>query len=564
MISTTTISTTMISTTTMARTAKFVLITLSLLLASLLPAQEKMPKEATADPVLRAMVAEMERSKAQLKLDGVDAPYYIDYRVMDIDRYAADAAWGANQGEVRSRMRYVRVVVRIGDYKEDSFYQSGQGVVELLGVDDDEQAIRHELWLATDRAYKTAAEALTAKKAALKQLTIEYPVDDFAKSEPVQLVEPLVKLDANITSWPKVLQEVTALYRKDPELESCDASFTAEATNRYFVNSEGTVVRTGRSVYGVGAAASTQAPDGMNLERSSDYVEGEYKDLPTAEKFKQHTEDTFATLRHLREAPVVDEEYRGPVLFEGDAATHIVADLVGDNVLGRKPQLGKPARTSGAFSASYMNKVLPDFLSVQDDPTIASFQGKPLLGHYEIDDDGVRAMKVSLIDKGRLIGYDLSREPIRDFPISNGHGRAQYPINPPGASLGNLILQSSEPLSEDALKAKLIELCKQRDLKYCYRVKTTGPRNSPRLLYKVFTDSGLEQLVRGGTFDDLDVRSMRNDIVAAGDTAAIENRPSAVPHSIVSPALLFDELEVKRVDQNKEKLPEYPAPELGK
>jgi predicted Zn-dependent protease len=461
-------------------------------------------------------------------------------------------------------MRYVRVVVRIGDYKQDSFFQGGQGVVELLGVDDDEAAIRHELWLATDRAYKSAAEALTAKKAALKQLTIEYPVDDFAKSEPVKLVEPLVKLDPGSAAWPKVLQDVTAYYRQDPQLESCDATFSAEATNRYFVNSEGAVLRTGRAVYGVVAAGSTQAADGMRLERSSDFVEGEFKDLPTPEKFKQHAEDMMATLRKLREAPVVDEEYRGPVLFDGDAATHVVADLIGDNVLGRKPQLGKPARTSGAFAASYMSKVLPDFLSVQDDPTVSTWQSKPLLGHYEVDDDGVKAAKVSLIDKGKLIAYDLGREPIRDFPASNGHGRAQYPMNPPGASLGNLIVQSSEALSDDALKAKLIELCKQRDLAYCYRVKTTGPRNSPRLLYKVFSDSGLEQLVRGATFGDLDTRTMRNDIVAAGEKAAIENRPTAIPHSIVSPALLFDELEVKRVDQNKEKLPEYPAPELGK
>jgi hypothetical protein len=252
------------------------------------------------------------------------------------------------------------------------------------------------------------------------------------------------------------------------------------------------------------------------------------------------------------------------VLFGGDAATHVVADLIGDNVLGRKPQLGKPARTSGAFAASYMSKVLPDFLSVEDDPTIAVWQSKPLLGHYKVDDDGVKAMKVSLIDKGKLIGYDLGREPIRDFPGSNGHGRAQYPINAPGASLGNLILQSTEPLSDDALKAKLIELCKQRDLSYCYRVQTTGPRNSPRLLYKIFVSDGHEELVRGATFGDLDTRTMRNDIVAAGETAAIENRPTAIPHSIVSPALLFDELEVKRVDQNKEKLPEYAAPELGK
>ena len=121
---------------------------------------------------------------------------------------------------------------------------------------------------------------------------------------------------------------------------------------------------------------------------------------------------------------------------------------------------------------------------------------------------------------------------------------------------------SSEPVAGEALKAKLIELCKQRDLAFCYVVKAAGPKNSPRLLYKVFTSDGHEQLVRGATFGDLDTRTMRNDIVAAGDKATVDNLPAAIPHSIVSPALLFDELEVKRESQNKDKLPEYPPPQL--
>jgi hypothetical protein len=84
------------------------------------------------------------------------------------------------------------------------------------------------------------------------------------------------------------------------------------------------------------------------------------------------------------------------------------------------------------------------------------------------------------------------------------------------------------------------------------------------LLYRIFVKDGHEELVRGAIFGDLDTRAMRSDIVAAGDKVAVENRPQAIPHSIASPSLLFDELEVKRINQNKEKLPEYPAPQIGK
>lgn len=524
--------------------------------------QEAMPKEAEDDPVLHAMLTEMQRSKAQLKLEGVASPYYIDYRITDTDRYAYDAAYGARRGEVRGRMRFLRVVVRIGDYKQDSFYQGGEGMVEVVGTDDDELAIRRKLWLATDQAYKSAAEALTAKNAALKQFTIENPTDDFARAEPVRSIGRLVRLDPGVSSWGPTLRDISAFYKKDPQIETIQSSLSSEATNRYFVNSEGTIVRTGTSAYFLMAAASTQAADGMRLERSTEAVQGEFQHLPRPIEFKSHAEAVVGTLQQLRAAPVVEEQYRGPVLFDADAATVIFASLIGENVLGRKPALGQPARVQGAFASSYLSKVLPDFLSVTDDPTLSSWQGESLLGHYDVDDEGVRPAKLTLVDRGKLVAYDLGRTPIRDFPASNGHGRAQYPMNAPGPSLGNLILQSSDPLSEDALKAKFIELCKQRDLPYCYVVRAAGPRNSPRLLLKVFSSDGHEQLVRGATFGDLDTRSMRNDIVAAGGKATVDNLPGAIPHSIVSPALLFDELEVKRVDQNKDKLPEYPPPHL--
>jgi len=524
--------------------------------------QEAMPKEAADDPVLHAMLTEMQRSKAQLKLEGVASPYYIDYRITDTDRYAYEAAYGAARGEVRGRVRFLRVVVRIGDYKQDSFYQGGEGMIEVVATDDDELVIRRKLWLATDQAYKSAAEALTAKNAALKQFTIENPTDDFARTEPVRLIGPLAKLDAGVSSWGPTLRDISAFYKKDPQIETIQSSLSSEATNRYFVNSEGTIVRTGTSAYSLMAAASTQAPDGMRLERSTEAVQGEFRNLPSPSAFKTHAQAVVGTLQQLRAAPVVEEQYRGPVLFDADAATVIFASLIGENVLGRKPALGQPARVQGAFASSYLSKVLPDFLSVTDDPTLSSWQGESLLGHYDVDDEGIRPAKVTLVDRGKLVAYDLGRTPIRDFPASNGHGRAQYPMNAPGPSLGNLILQSSDPLSQDALKAKLLELCKQRDLPYCYVVRAAGPRNSPRLLLKVFTSDGHEQLVRGATFGDLDTRSMRNDIVAAGGKATVDNLPGAVPHSIVSPALLFDELEVKRVDQNKDKLPEYSPPQL--
>jgi TldD protein len=543
---------------------------LALLAGQAVSQQKDWQKLAGDDAVLSAMRAELDRSKASLKMDQVAAPYYIEYRVFDVDRYASEAAYGALRTDVRARLRFLRVVVRIGDYKQDSYFGMGEGALDFMPVDNDPLALRHQLWEATDRAYKAAAESLTAKQAQLKQLTIDQPVDDFAHADAVQSIGPLASLGFDPEPWKKMLQDAADVYKIDPQIEYSEANLAFEATNEYFVNSEGTVLRRGQSIYQMHVSCSAQAADGMSLERGKGYVVETVKELPSADEFVAHAKQLAGSLKDLRDAPVVDEEYRGPVLFSADASVAAFGDLVGDNVLGHKPDLGKNVRTTGAFATSYKSRVLPDFLSVVADPTISSYKGQPLLGHYEIDDEGVPAERVSLIEKGTLVNYLMSREPIRDFPRSNGHGRAPLPMAggaKPGTPVphnSNLIVTASDALSKDALQKKFLELCQQHDLAYCYRVETFGPKLAPRLLYKVFPKDGHEELVRGASFGDLDTRALRTDLVAAGDDFFVDNRPSFVPHSIVAPSILFDELEVKRANVNKEKLPDYPAPAPGK
>jgi hypothetical protein len=442
----------------------------------------------------------------------------------------------------------------------DSYFGQGEGVMDFLPVDDDMLAFRHQLWMATDRAYKSAAESLTAKQAQLKQLTIDQPVDDFAHADPVQSIGPLVALQVDLAPWTKMLADASALYKNDPEIESCEAKLKFQAVNRYFMNTEGTAVRSGANYYEMMVAATTQATDGMSLARDKSYTVGDIRDLPSAADFLASATKLASTLKDLRNAPVAEEEYRGPVLFSANAAASILSSFVGENVLGRKPELGKNARTTGGFAASYKTRVLPDFMSVVSDPTMAAYNGTPLLGHYEIDDEGVRAQRVSVIEKGMLVSYLLGREPIRDFPVSNGHGRAQLPTGKPEPHNSNLVVTSSQPVAKDDLKKKLIELCQQRDLPYCYFVETLGPQHTPRLIYKVWAKDGHQELVRGAAFGDLDIRSLRSDLIAAGDDAQVDNHLMNIPHSIVAPSILFDELEVKRANQNKEKLPEYPPP----
>jgi TldD protein len=549
--------------TRMQKLASVLALLIALLSASTCAQAKDTQTSADDDPVLQAMRAELDRSKSALKLEGMAAPYYIDYHVTEMDTHAAEAAFGALRTNVRLRFRFLRVVVRVGDYKQDSFFGQGQGGLDFMPLDNDIVALRHEIWLATDGAYKTATEALTAKQAKLKQFSVDQPVDDFAHAEPVVSIGPVAKLDFDSQPWLKMLQDSSALYKTDSQIESFDSAMNFAAVTRYFVSSEGAVVRSGQNVYDLRIAGTTQASDGMRLDRSHGYAVTDIKELPSEEKLLADATKLLATLKQLRDAPIADEEYRGPVLFSADAASTVFSDLVGENVLGLKPDLGQPARTKGAFATSYKSRVLPDFLSVVDDPTLASMNGRSLMGKYDVDDEGVMAVSVSVIENGKLMNYLVGREPIRDFSASNGHGRARLPQNNPGPSLGNMIVRSSESSSPEELKKKLIEICQQRELPYGYYVETLGPQRVPRLIYKVWAKDGHEELVRGAIFGDLDTRTLRNDLIAAGNDVNVENHPLNIPHSVINPSVLFDELEVKRANANKDKLPDYPAPAVA-
>jgi predicted Zn-dependent protease len=516
------------------------------------------------DPILRDLQTEMARSKAHLRLENAPGPYFIDYRVVDTEDWEADAALGAVRSESHTQIRFLLVQVRLGDYKQDNSSARGEGAVEVVPLDKDEQAFRFQVWSATDKAYKQAVEALTDKQAKLKQLTIDHPVDDFARAEPVQSLEPVVELNVEHEPWLKMLRDASGLYKRDPKVQFLAASLSFKTVNRYYLNSEGTMVRSGEELYRMSIGGNTQADDGMRLDRAAGFTAKSLNGLPKAAEFVDKASTLVASFKQLRDAPLADEDYHGPVLLSADSASTVFASLIGENLLGSKPDLGQNARVRGQFASSYKTRVLPEFLSVADDPTLTEVAGTALLGHYDVDDEGVQAQRVPLIEKGMLVSYLLGRQPIRDFAASNGHGRAGLPLSWPAPSLGSLVVYSGDAVAPEDLKKKLIAMCKDRGLEYGYYVETMGGVRAPRMLYRVWASDGHQELVRGGVFGDLDQRSMRSNLVAAGNDQYVDNDVQPIPRSVVAPSLLFDDLEVKRQTSNKDKLPDYPAPETEK
>jgi hypothetical protein len=520
----------------------------------------------TADPLLVAMQQELAREKADLVLPGMLRPYFMEYRLEDIHTYDANASYGALTGESEVHQRIVRVEVRVGDYAVDSSSARGEGSLQLAPGDDDPAALKFALWTATDEAYKNALRAYTAKLAALKQFQSQPTANDFTPAKPVTHLEPLHELTLNRDEWKRRIVEASGLFATAPEAKSfaaqveySSANVSALVVNRYTVNTEGTALRTGFSGYSDSINVGGQADDGMQLGRSNGSTATEASGLESAESLRKRTVEDLISFNDLRNAPVVDaEDYHGPVLFSGDASADVINRLFVPNVEADRPDMGTTARTQGAYQSSYKSPVLPAFLTVVDDPTMRSFEGQALLGSYAVDDEGEPSERLTLVEHGRLINYLLGREPVKDFPESNGHGRATLGQGAQSHA-GVIEVKAAQELTSEQLHAKLLALAKeqQRDV---YEVETLTGDLAPRLLYRVSPD-GKRTLVRGAVFDELDQRSLRSEIVAAGGKSYVAQTMQPLPETTIVPELLFGDIAVKRATQEHAKLPYYPPPQ---
>ena len=534
-------------------------------------AQQQTRADAEKDPVLKAMVEELDRSMSQLQLPGFEKPFFIQYRIEDVDDYSTKAEFGATEGGQRTHERVARVTVRVGDYKTDSSGGRGDGALQLAALDDDPIALRSALWAATDTAYKSALAAYAQKQAALKQVQTPPQAEDFSHEQVLISLAAPAALHVDADAWTERMAKASGLYRNDAEagagegnVQYSTAQFHGRVTTTWLVTSEGTMVRKTAEQYQETVAVGTQAEDGMRLDRSYASTGSSLKDLDAPETFEKHGLGLIASLAELRKAPVVEEEYHGPLLLSADAAADTLHGLLAGAVTATRPRLGTEARTNGPFASSLHAEVQPEFMNVVDDPLLKSYEGKGLVGAYGVDDEGVTAQAVKLVVQGRLENYLLGREPVRGFPQSNGHGRAGI-TGGPRPSIGVLKVwaengASGGALSDKELNSKLLGLAKDRDLKSVYFVQTMGGEMTPRLLYRVSAD-GKRTLVRGAVLADIDERALRSSIAAAGKDLFVANYYGDVPQTVLAPALLLEDATVKRANNKNGKLPYYPPPE---
>ncbi|HKO04146.1 MAG TPA: metallopeptidase TldD-related protein, partial [Candidatus Acidoferrales bacterium] len=390
------------------------------------------------DQTLHAMRDEMARSKARLVLPPQAPPYYIEYRLLDIEQKTVAASFGALLSSGTARNRFMEVNVRVGDYQLDNSnfvggdeFRTTLGSTGGVGIDGDYDSLRQDLWLATDGSYKEALNELSSKRAFLLNLTRPPEIPDFSRAQPVQDVEPKLATDWTSRNWEQEAREASSVLRGFPELYGTRIIYHMAVMNYYLMSTEGTEVRVPRVVAAIEASLETQSDDGYPLHNFYAAYAASPAELPAPAVVRQGLEKAARDLMALRTgAPAPD--YSGPVLFEAPASGALLAQILAPSVTGSRPPLATMQgfeqlleRVGGRseWSGRVGTRVLPAGVTLVDDPAKKDFQGAPLIGGYQVDDEGMRAQAVTLVENGTLKKLLMSRRPGPDFDTSNGHGR---------------------------------------------------------------------------------------------------------------------------------------------
>jgi TldD protein len=537
------------------------------------------PAIAKPSPLIGAMQTELERS---FKVLGGQDPraYFIGYTITDTQRAEVSGSNGALLSSSEGRNRWLQVSVRTGTYTLDNTHKVGEqrmasgGPGTAVPVDNDEQVVRRAIWLETDGQYRNAAEALIKilSSKEVKADTAEGRAPDFSHEQPHKSIEPEVSFTLDRKPWEEKVRAYTKTFRESQDILNSIVTFSALAQNAYLVNSEGTQLQSGQIRYRLELFIQGKAADGMNIERYYNFDWVDPKDAPSNKEVATASATLRKEMEGLVKAPL-NEPSVGPALLTGRAAAVFFHEVFGHRAEGHRQ---KDISEGQTFAKKVGEPILPDFLSIVDDPTEKKEGHEDLLGYYRFDDEGVSTHEVVLVDHGVLKNFEMSRSPLADFPHSNGHGRRQLGATPVSRQ-GNLIVRSNKAVTNTQLRAKLIELVKAQNKQYGLLIDdiaggfTFTGRGQPQafqvqplVVYKVFADGRPDELVRGVDIVGTPLAALTK-IIATGDTAEVFNgycgaESGSVPVSAVAPAILTSELEVQKKQADTDAPPILPPP----
>lgn len=525
------------------------------------------------EEVFAPMRAEMDRSFTGLRSGSFGPPYFIAYRLAGERNLEATASFGSLTSESRGESRELYVEVRVGDKTLDNVDMGYHGWHGSAGSDPG--VLRQNLWNLTDRAYKSAVSGFLEKKARRATEFIPEPLDDFSVEASTSYSEAHSAWEPDAKELSHIVEGVSAVFRNFPAVYESNAVIRHSHGRRVLLTSEGTRLATKlQNVRGVlRLQIATRSSDGMKLVNHRSWVFNELSQLPDSLILRAEAERLARELLTAREAPL-QAPMAVPVLLDPEVTGVLFHEALGHKLEGQRQ---RDPQQSQIFKDLIGVRIIPEFLSLLDDPTLAQFKGVPLSGHYAFDSEGVPAQRVVLVDKGVLKDFLMSRWPVKGRGHSNGHGRADGHRHPSGR-MATLIVSADQRMSKDELKAKLMALARAAKKPYGFRlVGSFGGENPtsrdsaqtlevrPRLLYRVDAHTGVETMVRGVKMVGTPLVVL-NRIVAAGQDDELANgfvcgaESGSIPVSQIAPSVLLSDAEFQRLPEDRSLPPVLESP----
>ena len=570
----------------------FVLLSSVLLTFSAASAKDKMPStkpaaaqagaaaQATPSPLLAVVQQEMAREMGIL--GKTDPPaYFMSYTITDSNRAEVMGSNGALLSSQENHSRWLEAQVRVGSYDLDNTHHVGNGpgdgpgsYGEPIPIEDDAGVLRRAIWRETDSQYRAAADSLIKIKTGkdVQVQTAEEHAPDFSRETPHVFYGPHASFTLDRRPWEEKARLYTKYFHQSPAILNSIATFTAQAENEYQVSSEGSRLQFGQVRYRLELFIQGKAPDGMDINR---YYNFDWTDPALAPDDKTVLAQCAVLQKELEgliKAPLV-EPFAGPAMLTGRAAAVFFHEVFGHRDEGFRQ---KDINEGQTFARKVGEQILPSFLSIVDDPTDAKLGSNVLLGYYPFDDEGTAAQRVTLVDKGVLRNFEMSRQPLIGFLNSNGHGRRQVGL-PPVSRQGNLIVESTHQVTNDELRKMLIDEVRRQGkpfglliddiaggFTFTGRGQPQAFQVQPLVVYKVYTDNRPDELVRGVDIVGTPLVSLTK-IIATGDKTEVFNgycgaESGSVPVAAAAPAMLISEMEVQKKQTSTDRPPILPPP----
>ncbi|PIS47887.1 MAG: peptidase U62 [Elusimicrobia bacterium CG08_land_8_20_14_0_20_51_18] len=540
---------------------------------------------ADGDPLLQAMSEELSRSYEKLRNAEKSPLYFLQYEAWDEKDYQLGSNLGVLSSEGESAQKTLTVDVRVGSRELDNTHEvkgkesnNWEANSKDLGTTrlpvGDKDAIKVKIWELTDRTYKDALNKYL-KVEMNKQVTAgeQDKSGDFSADKTTAVFYE--KVPAKPLDREKIRAMLNSLSLKFKEYDfiiNSGLNFHYTNQNRYIANSEGARIVTGNNYITLSYSLSARTADGMDLSRYKNYNFDDMKDLPGEEAVAADIAGSVSELKDLIKAPL-QEPFTGPAILENRAAAVFWHEIFGHRMEGHRQKSESEGQT---FAKKIGENIMPDFLTVYDDPNIREFGGQSLRGCYKYDDEGVKAGKAGLVENGVLKGFLMQRVPIDKFPSSNGHGRRSEG-NMTVARQGNLMVESSKKIPYEKLREMLIEEVKKSGKPYGLIIKdiaggfTITQRSLPqsytiliKYAVRVYPDGRPDEPIRGLNMIGTPLATFPKIIYTGDDDGVFNGTCGAesgwVPVSAVSPSLLFSEIETEKVRKSNEMPPALKPP----